>query len=73
LKGQQSKITEAEKSKREATGRTQGRTGCRMQRINLGVYSDNWQWLAQERLTSGRTNAEIINEAMSEYRRAHNA
>lgn len=71
--GQQSTASEEEKAERAATGRTQGRKGCKKegQRLNLLLETDNHEFIKVMSKATGRTMTDFTNLIISAYRREH--
>jgi len=70
-KGQQQLVTPEEKAEREATGRTQGRKGCRAVRINMAFWTDNHDFIKTMARLSGKTMTEYTNLVIAKYREEH--
>lgn len=70
-KGQQQEVTPEEKAEREATGRTQGRKGCKAVRINMAFWSDNHEFIKTMARISGKTMTEYTNLVIAKYREEH--
>ncbi len=70
-KGQQQTVTPQEKAEREATGRTQGRKGCRATRINMAFWSENHAFIKTMARISGKTMTEYTNLVIAKYREEH--
>lgn len=60
-----------EKAYREANGITQGRKGCKMQRINMGFTTDNYKFIKILSRATGRTMTVFVNNIIEQYRREH--
>lgn len=70
-KGQQQEVTPEEKAEREATGRTQGRKGCKATRINMAFWSENHDFIKTMARISGKTMTEYTNLVIQKYREEH--
>lgn len=70
-KGQQQLVTPEEKARREATGRTQGRKGCKAIRINMAFWTDNHDFIKTMARISGKTMTEYTNMVIQKYRTEH--
>ena len=72
-RGQQSKASPQEQAERAATGRTQGRKGCKKdgKRINLLLDPANHQFISVMAKATGRNMTEMCNEIIKAYRNDH--
>lgn len=71
VKGQQQTVTPDEKAEREATGRTQGRKGCKATRINMAFTTPNHDFIKTMARISGKTMTEYTNLVIDRYRAEH--
>lgn len=53
--------TEAEKMAYKQTGKTQGRLGCKMERINLAFTADNYEYVKTMASVRGQSMTEFVN------------
>ena len=57
-----------EKTRREAEGRTQGRKGCEMTRINMRFTSENYEYIRTMAALNGQSMREFVNECVKDHR-----
>ena len=70
-KGTQNEATEAEKEKRAKTMRTQGRKGCKIQRVNMAFSADNYDFLRTVSKLKGDSITNFVNFIVDKYREEH--
>ncbi len=63
--------SEQEKAERRATGRTQGRTGCKMSRINFALTVENNEYVRKMSKARGENMTEFINHCIEKHREEH--
>ena len=64
-------LTEAEKEKRAKTMRTQGRKGCKIQRVNMAFSADNYDFLRTVSKLKGDSITNFVNFIVDKYREEH--
>lgn len=57
--------TEAEKQAYKQAGRTQGRPGCKMERINLAFTPDNYEYVKTMASVRGQSMTEFVNHIIA--------
>ena len=67
----QPEASPAEKKARAASGKTQGKKGCKQVRINLAFTTDNHEFIAIMSKITGRTMTGFLNYVIEEYRKEH--
>ena len=70
-KGTQNEATEAEKETRARTMRTQGRKGCKIQRVNMAFSADNYDFLRTVSKLKGDSITNFVNFIVEKYRADH--
>ena len=70
-KGKQSVASEKEIEERKAEMRTQGRKGCKAQRINMAFSPDNYYFLKIMSKYTGKTVTEFTNKLIKNYQKEH--
>ncbi len=70
-RGQQSPLTPEEKAEREAAGRTQGRKGCKADRINMAFTTENYRFIRVMSKIAGMTMTGFVNRVVQEYCTEH--
>ncbi len=70
-KKQQPPTSEAEKEARKAAGKTSGRTGCYMDRINMAFTVENYQFIKRFSKLRGENMTNFVNHIIEEYRAQH--
>ncbi len=70
-RGQQRPLTPEEKAEREAAGRTQGRKGCKADRINMAFTTENYRFIRVMAKIAGMTMTGFTNRIVQEYRTEH--
>ena len=69
--GQQMTASAEEAAERAATGRTQGRKGCKAERVNIAFRTDNHSFLKYGARAYGMNMTEFMNTVMEKYRQEH--
>ena len=69
--GQQDTAPAAEAEKRKAEGRTQGRKGVKLPRVNLALTQLNYDYVKTCARASGQTNIAFINSIITQHRETH--
>lgn len=64
-------VSDAEKEKRKAEGKTRGAKGAKMDRINMTFYTDNFEYLRIMSKIKGQTMTAFCNDIIAEHREAH--
>ena len=64
----QKPISEQEKAERIASGRTQGREGCKMSRINFALTVDNDSYVRLMSKARGENMTDFINHCIEKHR-----
>ena len=67
-KRQQETATAEEQAARRAAGRTQGRKGCKMQRINLAFSDENMKLIQIMSKSMGITQTKFVNQVLDNWR-----
>ncbi len=67
----QSKVSEGEMAYRKANLKTQGREGCKAERINMAFTPDNYNFIKRVSRASGLTMTEYCNRIVAAYRNEH--
>ena len=62
-----------DKAQREAEGRTQGKKGCRMPRINMCFSVDNHEYIKRMAAMKGQSMGQFVNECITDHRKANAA
>lgn len=70
-RGQQGTASPQEAAERAATGRTQGRKGCKATRINMAFTTENHQFIKTMAAATGRSMTEFANLVITAYRSEH--
>lgn len=70
-KGRQSTATKDEQEERKAQRRTQGRKGCKLDRFNIGVTTDNRDYIKIMSKLRGENMTDFINYVIAEHRNEH--
>lgn len=60
--------SEAEKNQRKAEGKTQGRTGCKTDRINLAFTVENYKFIKRFSRCKGLNMTDFVNFIIEDYR-----
>jgi len=55
------RLTQEEKARREAEGKTQGREGCKLPRINMAFWTDNYAYIQVMARVRGLTLTDFVN------------
>lgn len=63
--------SEAERIQRKAAGKTQGRTGCKADRINLAFTVENYEFVKRFCKLRGLNMTEFVNHIIDDYRNQH--
>ena len=69
--GQQGTASPQEQHQRRQEGRTQGRKGCRVKRLNLAFYEGNYEFIRVMSKATGRTMTQFTNLIIEAYRNEH--
>lgn len=69
--GQQDTAPAAEAEKRKAEGKTQGRKGVKLPRVNLALTQLNYDYVKTCARASGQTNIAFINSIITQHRETH--
>ena len=69
--GKQTDAAPEERAKREADGRTQGRKGCKLARINMAFTSENYLFIKTVARLKGMNLTEFVNYIVEDYREQH--
>lgn len=72
-KKMQPPTSEAEKTERKAAGKTQGRTGCKADRINLLFTVENYDFIRKYSRFRGETMTGFVNHIIEDYRERNKA
>lgn len=67
-RGQQARASEEEQAKRRSEGRTQGRAGCRMGRLNMAFSPENEAYLQALKEATGYNKTKLVNSIIDKYR-----
>ncbi len=67
-KGRQMDAPPEEKERREATGRTRGRKGCKLPRVNLALWTENHDYVETMSNMYGQSMTDFINGIITEHR-----
>lgn len=70
-KGQQATASPEEAEARKRQLRTQGRKGCRAERINIAITPENHQFIKVMAQITGKSMAEFTNIVIERYRTEH--
>lgn len=70
-KGQQGTASQQEQAERAAQLKTQGRKGCKAQRINMAFTPDNHEFIKIMAKISGKSMTEFTNLVIERYRAEH--
>lgn len=68
---QPDKATEQEKAERIAAGKTQGKKGCYMPRINMAFTSENHSFIKIMSRIRGESMTDFCNYCIAQYRAEH--
>ena len=60
-----------EKKIREASGKTQGRKGCALTRINMRFTSENYDYIKTMSAINGQSMREFVNACIEDHRKAN--
>lgn len=71
MQGQQATASKEEAAARAATGRTQGRKGCKAVRINMAFWTENHNFITYGARACGMTMTEFCNAVIEKYRKEH--
>ena len=71
MQGQQATASKEEAAARAATGRTQGRKGCKAVRINMAFWTENHDFLKYGARAYGMNMTEFCNVVIEKYRKEH--
>lgn len=63
--------SEAERIQRKAAGKTQGRAGCKTDRINLAFTVENYEFIKRFCRLRGLNMTEFVNHIIEDYRKQH--
>jgi hypothetical protein len=66
--GQQGAATAEERAERASTMKTQGRKGCKLQRINMAFTPENYEFISVMAKLTGKTLTGFCNYAIEKYR-----
>lgn len=58
-----------EKHQREAQGKTQGKKGCRMPRINMCFSADNHEYIKKMSAMRGQSMGQFVNDCIADHRK----
>lgn len=61
-------VHEVQEVKTDEFGKTQGKKGCAVKRINMGFSRENHEYLKTEPMRRGQTITEFVNELVAAYR-----
>lgn len=67
----QAEASADEKQQRAAQLKTQGRKGCKMERMNMAFTPDNYEFIAVVSKVTGKTMTAFVNSIIAEYREAN--
>lgn len=67
-RGQQGTASKEEAAERAATGKTQGRKGCKAVRINMAFWTDNYNFIKYGARRAGMTMTEFCNYVIENFR-----
>ena len=67
----QIEATEAEKLERARTMKTQGKKGCKAQRVNMAFSADNYDFIQVVSKLKGFNLTQFVNFVMDKYREEH--
>ena len=67
-KGRQMDAPPEEKERREATGKTRGRKGCKLPRVNLALWTENHDYVETMSNMYGQSMTDFINGIITEHR-----
>lgn len=70
-KGTQNEATDAEKKERAHTMKTQGRKGCKVQRVNMAFSDTNYDFLRVVAKIKGDSITTFVNFIVDKYREEH--
>lgn len=70
-KRQQGTATPQEAAQRAAEGRTQGRKGCKAERINIAFTTENYEYIREMSQLMGISMTKLVNLAITRYREEH--
>lgn len=70
-RGQQATAGKKERAERLEEGRTQGRKGCKAQRINMAFTTDNYIYIQRMAKIFGMTMTGFANKMLDTYRQEH--
>lgn len=65
--------TPEEKRDREAMGNTQGKKGCKMERINMAFTTENYEFIGKMSRFYGKTMTKFVNQVITDYRKQFQA
>lgn len=65
--------TETEAAELKAEGKTQGRKGLKLERKNIGLTPENFEYVRTMGQLSGSNASDFINQIIREHREAHSA
>ena len=71
IQGQQATASKEEAAARAATGRTQGRKGCKAVRINMAFWTENHAFLTYGARAYGSDMTKFCNTVIEMFRREH--
>lgn len=67
-RGQQARASEAEQEQRRNEGRTQGRKGCKIGRLNMAFTPENLEYLDKMKEATGWNKTKLVNSMLDIYR-----
>ena len=70
-KGQQGTASPQEQAERAAQLKTQGRKGCKAERINMAFTPENYEFIRVLSKASGKTLTQFTNDVIAAYRNEH--
>lgn len=70
-KGQQVEASPAEQAERKSAMRTQGRKGCKAERIHTAYSPENYQYIKSIAAANGVTLTKVVNAIIDEHRALH--
>lgn len=70
-KRQQGTASQQEAAQRAAEGKTQGRKGCKAERINVAFTTENYQYIQEMSKLMGVSMTKLVNLAVTQYKEDH--
>ena len=61
-------VQEVQEVTTDEFGKTQGKKGCAVKRINMGFTRENHEYLKTEPMRRGQTITDFVNEVIEKYR-----